>query len=270
MGLNACHLRPDQNRIAGATVTVQTGAAASGYPVGNVKDGDVTLPVIASASGAFAIQFDLGSAMELDGFFVPMHNFPAGTNVRVQANSAASWASPPLDEPLVIPAYSPNGIPESVWTDLRNVGSPGSTYRYWRLSVPSFGSAAAIGEVLAGPLIEWTRNYRYGWIEEQAHKSIVKESAFGTRWTHRYALRQRRLDFQINPTDADVVIFKALDDACYTSEPFILVPDPTVNQALYVTIDERLSIERTIKNLGGIGFNTMALSVTEVPRGLPL
>lgn len=268
MGLNACHLRPDQNRIASATVTVQTGSVASGYPATNAQDGDVTTPVIASASGAFALQFDLGSAMQIDGFFVPMHNFPAGTNVRVQGNSSASWATPPLDEPLVIPAYSTNGIPESVWADLRGVAT--RTYRFWRVSVPSFALAAAIGEVLAGPLIEWDRNYRYGWTEDQENKSIVKQTAFGPRWSLRYPLRQRGLVFTVNPSDDQVTVFRELDDACYTlADPFILVPDPTENVAPYVNFSERMSFERN-KDIAGEGFNTVTFAVMEVPRGLPL
>lgn len=267
-------LLPTSNRARTATVSLATGSASASHPLVNIHTGDVTLPFIASASGAVRVVFDCGSAVRVDGAFLPMTNIPAGTVVKWQGHTASSWGTPDVDVTVTIPTFASMGpdllpVPGSPWADVLSAypTAGNRTKRYWSLSVASFASALAIGELLFGA-IEVMDVFIQGANERsQTQATIAKESAFGSRWTLRYPIRRRRWSLTSGIEDADLATFLALDDEVGgdSGDPFILVPDVTVNDAALVA-----GAGLPTRTLLVAGFQQGQPVFTEVLRGLPL
>lgn len=267
-------LFPSSNLARTATVSLASGAASASHPLANLTSGDIALPFIASASGAVRIVFDCGSAAQVDGAFLPMANIPAGTVVKFQGHTSSSWGTPDVDVTVTIPAFSSMGpdldpIPGAPWADVLSAypTALNRTKRYWSLSVASFASALAIGEVLFGAL-EVLDVFIQGSNERsQAQATIAKESAFGSRWTLRYPIRRRRWGLTSGLEDADLAVFLALDDEVGgdAGDPFVLVPDITENDAALVS-----GTNLPTRTMLVDGYHQGQPAFVEVQRGLPL
>ena len=141
--------RYSDNIAPSATVTVQTGTAATGYPPSYINDRNASRPSkLNETTGAWL--FDFGSAKTVAIFALFHANFQAGLQFHLQANSADSWGAPPFDTIITMPAWNAARFPGQPWVDLRTL--PGyNAYQYWRLAVLSANAVAlAVGDVWMG------------------------------------------------------------------------------------------------------------------------
>lgn len=267
-------LKPSNNLARTATVSISGVSASAAYPLANIADNDVAHPFKAAATGAARIVFDCGSAVRVDGAFLPMHNIPAGTVVKWQGHTASSWATPDVDVTVTIPAYATLGsgmtpIPESVWANVIAAYPTAAdrTKRYWSLSVASFASPLAIGELLFGPLSEFDTYLTTSNGRSQQHQSIVKQSPQGSQWAFRYPIRRRELTGTMYEQATEFALWMALDDEVGTdADPFIVVPNHSENVGLLVNLTGPIKgTEVAPEPVYGLDINLL-----EQNRGLPL
>lgn len=268
-------LFPSENLALTATVSLGAGAASASHPLANIRDGLVTLPFIANAAGAVRIVFDCGSAVQVDGMFLPMANIPGATaDVKWQGHTSNSWGAPDVSVDVTIPAFASLGpdllpLPDSPWANViaEYPTAADRTKRWWSLSVPSLASALAIGELLFGALEVFDAFIQGSNQHSQRNAAIVKGTAFGDAFRYRYPVRRRRMEMTVGLDDEDSLhaMFLRLDDEVGTNaDPFILVPDTTKNLGLLVRTDE-LPRHRIVEDK----YEGTATYI-EVNRGLPL
>ncbi|MEW6708324.1 MAG: hypothetical protein AB1403_00745 [Candidatus Riflebacteria bacterium] len=137
-------LLTDQNMRAIDTITASSQAA--GFPASNLLQYDPDLIWKAAAfSGSVTLLIDLAAAGAIDNIWLNNANFLSAT---IQANSADSWASPPVSESVTL-AEDDVGVVKGFF-DLTT-----THYRYVRVVIPvqtlaDGGSVPFLGNIILG------------------------------------------------------------------------------------------------------------------------
>jgi len=259
---------PDDNVVSlASTITVSAPDAA--YPSANLSDGNPARPCKFDATSG-TIVFDFGAARRIDLAALIHHNLDAGLNVRIQANATDAWGGPSLNEPFTIPAIDEDGFSVNPWFDL--TGAAGylvGGYRYWRLAVIGANAAnVAIGQLwLGGEKRQATHNFSWEYTETDDHPLIEHRTDLLVSTMYDLGTRARRLDVEIETSDAGIASLRAwIRAAAGRARPVLVVPDPALNDAWLVRVaDPQFSIGRRWNN-----DNVWQVSWQEVSRGLPL
>jgi hypothetical protein len=255
------------NVAPNATITVQTGTAATGYAAANIADRNPAKPSkLNETTGAW--QFSFAAAQRVDAVFLPMHNLIAGLNVRIQANATAAWGAPTFDQPIVIPTYREDGFPVGSWLDLTPLaGYSAVGFQHWRLVVVGVNSAAvAVGEFgmvrvkrVLDPNISW------GTVASEERQIIEHQTDFGVSTIYDLGVTKRRLAGDVDATDASVAAIRSWwRDARGRANPFYIAPDATVNDGMLVRFqDTKLEVQ-----LEQVDRNSLQIGFEELARGL--
>ena len=141
--------RYSDNIAPSATITVQTGTAATDYPVTWVADFDASRPSkLNETTGAWLFNFGSAKTIKLAAIFHA--NFQAGLEIRIQANATNVWTAPSLNVAVATPAWNAGRMPTQPWVDLRAVAGAGA-YQYWRVAVLSANSVPlSVGDIWLG------------------------------------------------------------------------------------------------------------------------
>lgn len=281
-------LLPSANRIRSATLSITGASASSGYPLANLKDGDVTLPFIAAATGAARLIADCTSAVQVDDAFLPFHNIPAGTAVRFEGHTANSWGAPDVSVPVSVAAYTSLGplldpIAPSLRANVQAAYSASArTKRYWSWSIAAFADPLAVGEWLMGELSELWGFSPDENADSQDLPAMVKTTAFGNRWSFRYPLLQRRRKGRVPVPGGELrARFLALEQEIGgTADPFIWVDDlDDATEGLLMQLESAIEGTTLASELTADGspahvlaesLHMLRLELLEVPKGLPL
>lgn len=287
MGVPAV-LLPSENLARSATWSITGASASVGFPLANLHDGDVTLPFIASASGAARLIADLGSAARVDDAFLPFYNIPAGTLVKFEGHTSNSWGAPDVSVTVTIPAYRSLGplldaVPESVRANVLAAypTEASRTKRWWSWSIAAFADPLAIGETLFGPLTELWGFSPDANADDEELPAVVKETAFGNRWSFRYPLLNRRQSGMLTLTGTERDLFKTLErEIGGTADPFIWVPDIEDSSiGMLVTLEQAIQGTQLASeaegffgspSVGADAVHRIQMAFREVPKGLPL
>lgn len=253
--------------IAGQAIpSVQSGTEDPDYPAANLADQNPAKPAkLTTPTGAWLLDF--GTAKSVDLVALIHHNLDQGLDVRIQANSSNSWATPPLDQAITIPADHEDGYPVNPFVDLTGI-SPRS-YQYWRLAVVGTNSAAvAVGElVIVGTKRTLEVNLSWGATDEEEHPVIEHRTEYGVVTTYDLSVKWRRLVGEVDTTDAGAASLQALmRDARGRARAFLIVPDPDQNDAWLV----RLAAPKWTRRLQFLGRHIIGVEFEEISRGLPL
>jgi len=254
------------DNLATPSITATPSTADAAYPIANLLDGNPAKPFRFTATTG-NIVFDFGSAKEIDIFALVMHNLDAGIELRLQANSADSWGAPPINELITVGAKDKDGFPPNPWKDM--TGITPRTYRYWRLIVVTANSAnCAFGHVHFGaPKRSLVHNISWGFGESVERPLIEHETDYRVSTIYDFGVKVRSLQGEVETTDAGLVVIREWWDACKGRVlPTLIVPDPSVNDALLVRwTDIKRTDKREFKN-----HNKLDLAWSEVSRGLVL
>lgn len=258
------------NVIPGSTLTIETGTDPGDDNYRAPVLGDLNPAKVAKIdSTTFAWQADLGSSKPL--YDVGLIHFDAdeGANVRFQANSSASWGSPPVDLAVTIPAWLGSGTgrwPVNAWLDIAAALGSVPSYRYLRLICTGNSQDGQLGQ----------------WVVNKATRRFTEDMQWGSRSTVRKRVIENRTAFgvaSIYPRGTNELIFEGehkpladLEDALvrqwYDVEgrtyPWLFVPDGTKNACYFV----RWANPQRQSTYYAPGAYSNAFAVEEVSRGV--
>jgi len=256
------------DNVAGDVDPVASAEDAT-YPAVNLKNGNPARPAkLTTTTGTFA--WDFGAAQRVDAVALINHNLDAGLEVRIQGDDSADFGSLVVNTTITIPAWRADGFSVSPWLDLTGVsGYTASGLRYWRINVVGVNTAnVAIGEVILGETLRTLEvNMSWNANEAEEHPIVEHRSDFGVSTIYDFGTFWRRLVGDLDTTDAGWASYQALAQAARVrARPFLILPDPDVNDAWLV----RLAETRFARALAFLDRNQVAIGFEEVARGLPL
>jgi hypothetical protein len=245
---------PTDIATASATLSLTAGAAASGYPLTNLADGNPAKPFKATGTSC-TIKATFSAPTTLRAISFGPHNL-AGATVVLSNNGGMG------STPVTIPADREDGLSVNPF-----LAFDASTATEWTLAISGAAADVAIGEV---QLIVQMRvmELLLGAYENEAHPSITHVTDYGVKLKYPLGISQRRVHGTVL-LDSDVATFLTLmRTARGQNASFLLVMDSDVNDALLVDLmtDERSVTWITANSEIG----QIDLDFLEVQRGLAL
>jgi hypothetical protein len=235
--------RDEVGRTTAATIGTGTDPGDDNYgPAQIVSDDPAKVGKIDSTTGAWVLDF--GVAQRVDLAALIHHDFDAGADVVLQANTSNSWGSPAFEVALTIPSWFGTGTrawPVNPWLDLTTatptVGSYSPTgWRYWRLSITSNSQNLQLGALkLYSQFYVFESDMLEGWSRAQRKPAIVNTTAFNiktkyTRGTTIYASNGSLLTRSSQVADLEDQFF----DTDGEMLPFVMVPNALRNRCYFV------------------------------------
>jgi hypothetical protein len=145
---HAIFLRPSDQLLSSATLSMATNTVAAGYALSNLYDGNPAKPLRLSAATGFDILIDFGAAVTkaIKAAYFFGHNFDPGTTIRVQGNATNSWSSPTVNLTVTVPADATDGFGQDFcWL----LSTQTTALRYWRIGTAATNSSAwRLGELV--------------------------------------------------------------------------------------------------------------------------
>lgn len=264
---NLLYVRPSENVIANATITAS--AADAEYPATRLHDGNPADPAkLTTTSGNFVFAF--GAAQRIDVVALIHHNLTAGLEVRIQGNASNVWTSPTFNQQITIPAYRENGFPINPFLDLTGLsGYSASGFQYWRLVIVGANAeAVAIGELVLGSVKRTLEiNLSWGLLDDEDQPVVEHRTSARVSHIVSEGTAVRTLEGEVDTTDAGGASLLSLSrDSRGRARPFLVVPDPATNDALFVRFIES-KLPRTWAFLDR---KRVPVRLEEVSPGLPL
>ncbi len=236
---NFHYFHPADNVAPNATVTAQTGTANASYPLARAVDltyAHLAQPSkLAETSGAW--QFDFGGAQRVDAIVV-WHNFDAAIACAFQLHASASWGAPTVNATLTAPAKRADNFTVKIYKDLTGVsGYSAGGFRYGRLVVTGTNSVPIGIKVLLFSRIRQTaRNFLWGasggFAMDEHQTAIDMTTDALAPWAYDLTAAPRLFSAQLSGRSGDEVLIQDWFRACAGRvKPFVIVPDPAVNDA---------------------------------------
>ena len=247
--------RPSDILSTQATVTLTSGTASTAFPLANAYD-RLAHTVFKSVGTCCQIQFAFSSSVKLEA--IALVHLKYSTGLSITLTNAAG-----LSQVIAVSTAPQDGIPIDPWKDLSALSNTSSTT--WTLVVNGASTFIAFGEIL---FVETLRTLRVRWdvVEGEAHAAIVQETDYGVRNKYSLGVRQRMFSGRIFEHSEMANVVALQRDAAGQADNFLLVPDSTVNDALYVDLqDEARTFTRRFT-----GFTDADVRFVEQQKGLPL
>lgn len=206
----------------GVNATVNSSSENSAFPNDNIHNGILGKPFRSTSTSTLWIEWNFGSATQLDYLALHGHNFTAAMTAVLKAGSSSN----PSTE---IATYTHRT------RDMYQRWTPAS-HRFWRLTITDSNSDyLEIGEAPIGLGVFLPRAPRYGGRPRGIERSHIElESEYGRRFVRqRGVIQVRTYPFRVDAIDLDD--FDSLDAAVEGSNaPFSFVPDLEAAEALFV------------------------------------
>lgn len=260
------YVHPPDNVAAMGTAVPSTEDVA--YPIANIYDNNPAKPFrFDDVEGT--IVWDFGAAQRIDLVSLIHHNLIFGLEVRVQMNATDSWATPSLDELILIPANELDGYPVNPWLDLTDKdGYLLAGYRFLRLVFEDNGVNIALGEVVLGA-IKRSLTIDMDWpIDDGVERPIVEhQTDYLVSTIYDFGVKQRTVRGTTKSTDAGRLAIRAWWDSCRGKlTPTLIVPFPEDNEAFFVRWESEARSDRR----EFFDYSVIDLAWREVSRGLVL
>lgn len=260
---NLVYCHPGDNWAAGITPTANTGTLLSSYPASFATDGDPAVPATFSTTSG-SLVFDLGSARQVDLVAVIGHNINA--TLTIQGHTANSWGTPSVSVVLPVVTQDGDGQWPNRWVDLSASLSAGArTLRYWRLLIGTNSVGPKVGEVWLATRRQLATNISWGYRESDVAPDLVHETDAGVRFVYSQGVRLRRLEAELDATDAVVAALRAWWLAARgRGRSFLVIPEGDAGEVLQVRFaDQILSQARTF-----LDRRVVSVLLEELSRGV--
>ncbi len=258
MSSTGYYCRPADNLATTASVSLTAGTAAAAFPLANVKD-LLAHSVFKATGTSCTIRFTWGSPVTPEAISIHFHNL-AGATVTISNGAGFSNGLP-------IPANTADGHCLDPWEDYRGLANRNSTT--WDVAITGASANVAIGEIVIWGTVREAELDR-GAVSEEDQVSIVHEGDYHPRiHCYRLGTRVRAFSDHITPLTTASDLLTLSRGAKGPLLPFALVPDSTVNDALFGYLLN--SRHRFVENAPrGSGSRETDLSFLEALRGLAL
>lgn len=207
------------NKGAGATISASSTDAA--YPLANLVDGILGKPARAASATAWDIEYDMLSAVQLNGWGVLAHNFTSSMTAVLKAG-----ASPTPTAVIHTFAYL-EGNMNAVFT--------AASHRYWRLEITDTNSEVLqIGEMFPMLHTLFPRATRFGGHPRRRERRQIVHTTIGgvPSVTHFYTRRTPEYRFRLKDSQLDA--FDALDKLLLGQlRPFCFIPDTDDDDVIF-------------------------------------
>lgn len=201
------------------------------YTKENLQDPQIGLPFrFADGTGGW-IERDLGAdPAPYDTVALLGHNLASTATVSIQAGAMSN----PGGSPVAAPSYQELFI----WAD---VGT--RTDRYVRITISDANgiTPTAVGRLMIASRVPLPRSPVYGVRRKPERSNLLKVTARGPRWGfRRFKRKSRTLGWKVRGL-SEVEPFETLEDlVAGNAVPFLLIPDVSLNEALYGRMVEGL------------------------------
>lgn len=237
--MSVVYCRPSDILTDSAVVTVSAGSAEALYPVANLSD-----------RKAHTVAKSTGSSISFLATFAGSKTLQAVALINTNATAATLTNGAGLNLAIPIPTVPADTLGIDPWVDLRGVSLTGSATWTIALSGPT---GVALGEWL---LVETARVMPLLWAgleEPEAHRAIIHPTDYGVRNKLPLGVRQRAIRGATLAESFRPDLLALQRDAQGAAGNFLLVPDHTQNDALYVdlTADQR-TVSRIHPRAAGI------------------
>ena len=155
------------NRVGGASITATSVNTTSLAKLYNRRQSRACQ---GSALTGIIIDFDMGSAIDVDCVAVLGHNFTTSVTCNIKADDDPAFGSPGVNLNLT---YNADQI-IYLWSSTQS-------YRYWRLSIDDATNTAYpwIGELILGKLTTFTHEPTWGMSRVDFHEMVTHETDYG-------------------------------------------------------------------------------------------
>lgn len=244
------------------------------YTVINLTDGKPSNPFKFTATTGNLV-WSYASARNVDLLGIFHHNLIAGLELRLQANTANSWTTPPLNILLTVPEYDNSNWPRNIFYDLALAGVSPRSYQFWRLIIVGTNPAVvALGEVHLYTTRRTLNNVdvRYPVDEEMEMPLIEHETDYGVLTVYELGTKRvNRIEAvcqAINPNALELI--RDWWDSCNgRSKPFLMHLDSEAADC-YGPMLVRWASQRRPDRHVFPGITDVPLVFQEVSKGLLL
>jgi len=216
------YCRPTDNLMPSATLSLTAGSAAAAFPLTNAQDQKANTVFKSTGTGA-TIRSTFGAPVTIQALSLHYHKLAGAT---VLVTNAAGFSNG-----FTIPANSPDGHCIDPWEDYRGLSLV--TSNVWDIAITGAATVVAIGEIV------WWQTVREfeldrGAVTEEDHPAVVHAGDYHpVIAVYRRGTRVRGFRCHITPQTSADDLLTLHRGATGPLLPFPLVPDSTVNDALY-------------------------------------
>ncbi len=209
------------------------------YPLTNIDDGKPWNPVKFTVNPT-RLSIDHSSAVALAGVSFIHCNFPAGYAPVVARGS--SLGTPLTTVTVTCPGPAEDNQPSNPFVDMTALAGVGN-YRFTWIDLPATGTLLSLGLIrltatkrqIAGFASTGVRNRDWGGYETEVHPLIERRTDAGTQVGYGRGTRARTVHGSVRCIDAGYANLQSWTRATQGRlSPCLLIPDPTVNEALWV------------------------------------
>lgn len=216
------YCRYADNLTASASLSLLSGSAAAAFPLNNAKDG-LARTVFKSTGTGCVIRSHWAAPVTPKGLALHFHKL-AGATVTVSNPAGFSMV-------LTIPANTEDGHCIDPWDDYRGMSLV--TDDDWDITIAGAATVCAIGEIVwMGEIREILMDRGPVGTDDQA--AIVQASDYHpVARVYSHGTRVRSFSGHITPSESAIDLLGAHRGARGPLRPFTVIPDSTVNDALF-------------------------------------
>jgi hypothetical protein len=254
--MSSLYARPSDNVAPNATLSLAVGTINAAYPLANLVDGNPAKPAKTTGTSA-TFRFTFGAPQVLALVAFGPHNL-MNASVTVQNNSGLSAS-------FAMPANTEDGFSLNPWVDLTGIAVGTRTATQWDLVVTAATAPIAIGEVML-VAVKRTMPLLWGIVETEDFPTISVDTDYKSALKYWLGVKQRSFAASLNDGAFRADFYSLLRDARGRYKTFLLIPDDTLNDALFVELtSDAQDVTRVAPNV-----SELQLTFREVQRGLAL
>lgn len=276
LGTPALYTFPSDEVAGISTITVQTGTAAPQYgPTLLIDKNPARVAKIVEVTGAWQGAWGAKQAPKIAS--VVHHTFDAGADVKIQFDDTPNWTTPAFSQSLTIPTWKggtgAKRWPVTPWVDLtQNVSWSAVGWLYWRLVVTGNSQGVQAGQIYlskairqVGPPSTKEPGIQFGYTTTPRRPAIENVTAFDVQTIYGRGTRLYSFAGALRTLDSVMPgIREQWEESGGMEEPWLFIPDGTVNEAFYV----RWRGDARAEQRNFLNQNDLPWDLREVGRGL--
>ena len=207
--VNLLYSKPSDLVTSLATVALKTGTPNTVYPISRLTDGDPATHFKTLNTDDVRVTFHFSGAQRLDGVWIPMYNWPAGTVVKFEGNTADSWPGT-FSVSVTVPEFL-GDMPRGLFINLFDaVGYSATGFEWWSLLAVNPGQVTSIGEVYLSQNVQGARHLENDVSENRARTVAVNQREDGNTFRDDRGTDQLVFEGSVSVPWAEMKVLRSL------------------------------------------------------------